>query len=110
MPGTPTSRLNNLEKELSRLEQKFEDLSRDVITLVPLSLSFVKIESSVESLNKEFHQILDGIKEREKESKDERKEIANDRKSVRVALYGLAGIIIASIIGAFATLAAAGLL
>lgn len=110
MSGTPDSRLNILEKELTRLEQKFEDLSRDVLILAPLSLSFVELKEGVKSLSKEIQQIVSSIKDREKEASDERKEIARDRKGVKVALYGLAGVIIASIIGAFATLAAAGLL
>lgn len=110
MPGTPDSRLNVLEKELTRLEQKFEDLTRDVIILTPLNLAFVEMKESVKSLTKEIQQIVNSIKDREKEATEERKEVARDRKGVKIAFYGLTGVIIASIIGAFATLAAAGLL
>lgn len=107
-PVTMDSRVKDLEIETTRLKGSIDNLSVDVKTLTPLNISYVGLSAKVENLKTDFDRlssdiknVVDGIKERDKTA-------AEERKSLKVALFSLSGIILSTIIGGIVTLVAAG--
>lgn len=107
-PATMDSRVKDLELEQTRIKSSLETLNTDVKTLTPLNISYVELNGRVGNLKNDFDRlsadiksVVDGIKERDKTA-------AEERKSLKVALFSLSGIILSTIIGGIVTLVAAG--
>lgn len=108
MPATMDSRVKDLELEQARFKSNLDALTVDVKTLNPLNISYVELSGKVGNLKSDFDRlssdikgVVDGIKERDKTA-------AEERKSLKVALFSLSGIILSTIIGGIVTLVAAG--
>ena len=96
-PDTPETRLRHLERELAQLQQRVADLVQEVHDLTPLIVAVTRLEGTVGNVKSQVEDVRATLSAREREATDE-------RRSVRVALYGLTGTIAASLIGGVAAL------
>jgi len=94
------SRLNDLAIAQASSEQKVAELVRQVTALYPLTTQIIEVKGSVKEVQGEVGQVgrqvekIDaGIAERAKAQKE-------DRRDIKIALYGLTASILASIVGA----------
>jgi uncharacterized coiled-coil protein SlyX len=100
-PDSPESRLLRVERELAALKQEVTDLSREVTDLSPLKVSVARVEGHVGNLVKEVQDIHTQLSNRDERASEE-------RRSLKVALISLTGVIAAALIGGFAAILAAG--
>jgi uncharacterized protein YoxC len=110
MPDSVESRLLRLERETAMLSQRVEDINTQVTQMpslvrevVTLTGSMNQLQGHVQSVAEDVHGVQQLIDDRERRASEE-------RRSVRVALIGLSGTIIAAMIAAIVTLIAAGAL
>lgn len=101
VPDSPESRIGRLEREHAQLDERVGGLSRQMRELIPLTTSLVRLEGTVGSVKEDIHELRDGIADRDKQQADE-------RRSLRLALLGLSGTILAALIAAVVTIVASG--
>jgi seryl-tRNA synthetase len=95
------SRLLRVERELAALKQEVTDLSREVLSLSPLTVAVARVEGQIGNLVREVKDIQDQLDTRDQRASDE-------RRSLKVALISLTGVIGAALIGGIAAVIAAG--
>jgi uncharacterized coiled-coil protein SlyX len=100
-PDTLESRVLRLEREAAALKQEVTDLSREVISLSPLTVAVARVEGQVTNLVNDVHDIQGQLKDRDKRASEE-------RRSLKVALISLTGVITAALIGGLAAVIASG--
>lgn len=107
--STPEARIGSLERDHARLDQRVSDLTNQVTSLLPLASGSVRLEAAAGGLKDDISRLelrIDAINkriaERDQASTDE-------RRSLRLALFGLTGTIVAAMIAAVATLIAGGI-
>jgi chromosome segregation ATPase len=118
-PDSVESRLGRLEQSTAQVHQRVEDLDRDVRTFAPMVVSLVRVEESVKGLvedTKACRQSVAEVRKTIAEDRDERAQLEREREkaerdraqSMKVALVGLTGAIVAAIITTIGALLVAG--
>jgi uncharacterized coiled-coil protein SlyX len=114
-------RVGALEQSAARIEQRVDDLSTTVRTFAPTVVTIARIEEAMKSLYNDLHACslsVDAVKtalaqdrnDRQQTEEERRKSARSESRSLRLALIGLSGVILAALITAVASLIAAGVL
>ena len=107
-PDTTESRLNRLERENASLSERVGALGRQVQDLLPLATSIVRLEGVVNGVKQDVADVGDAVKEVRSGITADTHRQAEERRSLRLALLGLAGTILASLVAALVTIIASG--
>lgn len=86
-------RVGNLEQRQAALEAQLTDARREIRTLSALPVQFAELANSVLNLKDDIKEISDAISSRDRQASDE-------RRSVRIAMLSLIGVILAAVIAA----------
>lgn len=101
--------MRTVEREVAELTTMLDNVREDVAALAPvvelatrLDVRMGNVETGIERTAKTIGAIRTALEDRDKQATDE-------RKSVRIALIGLTGVILAALIAAVATIVVAGM-
>lgn len=90
-------RIGQLEREMSSLVTRVEANERSIGSLLPLSTALVRLEGGIEVVKEDVHEIREQSRAR-----------GEQERSLRIALVGLSGTILVTLIGSIVTLLATG--
>jgi hypothetical protein len=107
-PESQESRLGRLEQAHARLDQRVDGLTRQVGELVPLTTGQVRLEGVVNGLKDDVSEVGEKVGDLRRVLEDRDKQQTEERRSLRLALVGLAGTILAALIAAAVTIVASG--
>jgi hypothetical protein len=100
MPATIESRVNDLAIAQAAAEQRVAELVRQVGLLSPLTTQIVEVKGFVKEVQNEVGRVGERVEKIDQGILNRAKEEREDRRSVKIALYGLTGSILASVVGA----------
>jgi chromosome segregation ATPase len=102
-------RVARLERDYARLDQRDVNASQQLQSLTPLPTQMVRLESGLEALRDGLKAVKEDIDELRDGISDRTKEQSEERRSLKLALIGLTGVIGAALIGGvFLLLAGSG--
>jgi predicted nucleic acid-binding Zn-ribbon protein len=93
-------RIRQVEQKQATLMAQMDEVRHQITVLGALPVQFAELANSVLNLKDDIQEISSTLRRRDEDATDE-------RKSVRIALLGLTGVIIAALIAAAATIIAA---
>ena len=93
-------RIRQVEQKQATLMAQMDEVRHQITVLGALPVQFAELANSVLNLKDDIGEISATLRRRDEDATDE-------RKSVRIALLGLTGVIIAALIAAAATIIAA---
>lgn len=102
---TPDSDLSRL----ARVEQRVEDLSRQVTDYQPLSVSIASQQAHMEHFQESLGVLRNDVKALADNLEARDAATSKERRDTRVALYSMMAVLGAAIIGAVAAVIAAGI-
>jgi chromosome segregation ATPase len=108
MPDSPETRLLRLEREIAMLSQKLQDFQERIADLFPMMRHVIELQTQVKSLEEDVETVTAVCNRIRTSLEDRDREATQERRSVRAALIGLTGAILAAIIAAVTTLLASG--
>lgn len=94
---TDETRIGQLERETARFDQRLSGVERQVRDLTPLSTALVRVEGAVNTVKEDVADVRKQIQQR-----------GEQERSLRIALIGLSGTILVTLIGSIVTVFATG--
>jgi len=107
-PDTTETRLIRLERDNASMDERLRSLGRQVQDLLPLATSIVRLEGVVNGVKQDVSDVGEAVKEIKAGISDDTRRQSEERRSLRLALLGLAGTILASLVAALVTILASG--
>jgi uncharacterized protein YlxW (UPF0749 family) len=104
------TRVGKLEQDAARLQQRVEDLSNTMRTFAPMVVTMTRLEESVKGLHDDVSACTTSVSQIRNAIDDRERRYSQERRSLRIALIGLSGVIFAALISAAGTLLASGVL
>lgn len=109
VPESVEGRIGRLEQKAAALEQRVTDLGSQVTALSQLPREMERVIGQIQSVRDDVRDLGDGVRSIRASLESRDKQTTDERRSLRIALITLTGVIIAALIAAVATIVSAGL-
>jgi hypothetical protein len=97
--GPSYDRVNRVEQDLARMSERYKALAEQVKAFLPLPIKVTEVAAAVVQVATSLADLSKDFDELKRDLTDVNKMHIEERRSLRVALIGLTGVILAAIIG-----------